>query len=144
MAPPPFLTSRELFCLYVVWEVSLTSRIRNLESFISCLGRAQPVSPSSLQYLSTGQNLLSLGLIHLPPQSPPATTVKQLSSTIQRSCHHHTAEPLVSLLPPFPGFAFFLPTPEIHGWNEVLSQWLSSFCHPASRGVLLDMRQYLH
>ena len=49
VAPPPFLTSKEPFCACVVGEVSLTSRMRNMWSFISYLGRAQP-PPSSCFY----------------------------------------------------------------------------------------------
>ena len=39
--PPPFLTSREPFCTCVVRKISLTSRMRNMWSFISNLSRAQ-------------------------------------------------------------------------------------------------------
>ncbi len=39
---PPFLTFNEPFCMCVFGKVSLTSRMRNMCSFISYLGRAQP------------------------------------------------------------------------------------------------------
>ena len=78
MAPLPFLTSREPFCACVVGEVSLTSRIRNMWSFIFYLGRAQP-PPSScfygvsaiMEFLSTREKLFSLGSIYLLPQILP-------------------------------------------------------------------------
>ena len=45
---PPFSTSKEPFCACVVREVSLTLRSRNMWSFISYLGRAQP--PPSFRF----------------------------------------------------------------------------------------------
>ena len=41
VAPPPFLTTMEPFCAYIVGEASLTLRMRTMWSFMSYLGRAQ-------------------------------------------------------------------------------------------------------
>ena len=49
----PFLfTSKELFCICVVMEVTLTLRMRNIWSFISYWGRAQPPSSSCFYRVS--------------------------------------------------------------------------------------------
>ena len=74
VAPPPFLTLEEPFCACVVWKVSLPSRMRNMWSFTSYLGRAQLLLPPAiLEYLSTRDKLqlLSLGPIYLLPQYEP-------------------------------------------------------------------------
>ena len=66
---PPFLTFKESSCTCVTWKVSLPSRMRNMWSFISDLGRAQLLSCSSYFGISIhrGQlQLLSLGPIYLP------------------------------------------------------------------------------
>ena len=49
----PFLfTSKELFCICVVMEVTLTLRMRNIWSFISYWGRARPPSSSCFYRVS--------------------------------------------------------------------------------------------
>ena len=70
VTPPPFLTSKEPFCVCVVGKVSLTSRMKNMWSFISYLDRAQLLLPPAiLEYLSTGDKLqlFRLGPIYLLP-----------------------------------------------------------------------------
>ena len=68
---PSLLTSEEPFCACVVGEVSLTSRMRDIWSFISYLGRAQLLlSPAILEHVSIGDKfrLFRLGPIYLLPQ----------------------------------------------------------------------------
>ena len=64
---PSLLTSIEPFCACVVGTVSLTLRMRNIWSFISYLGKAQPPPSSSfygvsaiIEFLSTGEKIFSL------------------------------------------------------------------------------------
>ena len=55
--------------MYTIGKVSFTSTVRNMWSFFSSLARAQlPFSPTTLEYLSTGDELqrLSLGPIYVP------------------------------------------------------------------------------
>ena len=58
-------------CSWVVGKVSLTLRRRNMQSFISYLGRTElPLNPAILEHPSTEDKvqLLSLGPIYLLPQ----------------------------------------------------------------------------
>ena len=69
LAPLPSLTPEERFCECVVWQDSLTSRMRNRWSFIQTAWSSSLLLPSSLSwsYLSSGNRfqLLSLGPIYL-------------------------------------------------------------------------------
>ena len=70
--------------MYTNGKVSFTSTMRNMWSFISSLARAQlPFSPTTLEYLSTGDELqrLSLGPIYLPLRRIWSPLVDSLSRT---------------------------------------------------------------
>ena len=85
---PPFLTSKEPFYLHVVEEVSLTLRVRNMWSFMSYLGRAQPPPSSCFCGVSTwGPSVSCLRPRSVPgpsfsvPLSPPAHTHSRYPDT---------------------------------------------------------------
>ena len=64
------LTSKEPFCACVAENVSLTSRMRNMGSFISYLGRAQLFSGfSSWRTCPQGTNAGCSDWVHLSPAS---------------------------------------------------------------------------
>ena len=73
VVPPPLWFFKELFCTHSMYSgMSLTLRMRNMSSFISYLGWAQPLLPPAiLEYLSTGEKLqlLSLGPIYSLPHN---------------------------------------------------------------------------
>ena len=89
--PSPFLTSKEPFCACVVRKVSLTSRMRNVWSFISYLGQgpACSLAPAVTELLSTGNEfqLLTLG----PISCLTLTARIQIRSLVRelRSCKPH-------------------------------------------------------
>ena len=79
----PFFTSKELFCICVVMEVTLTLRTRNIWSFISYWGRAQPPSSSCFYRVSAimdfcPQEKLFSGS-HLSPASIPVWVQRETS-----------------------------------------------------------------
>ena len=103
---PSLLTSMELFCACVVEKVSLTSRMRNIWSFISYLGRAQTLSPAILEYLFTWEELwlLSLGpvcpLLQCCEPLYPSSITSLHFARITALCRPLLAPPVVQYVPP--------------------------------------------